>query len=423
MITIGALLGMAARLDGKFCTVLDSTGMAQKNGAVMSHVRIGDHPRDWSARITAEKADLVLAYDMVVATTPGAVSAIRKGRTRVIANSDVAPTAAFLRDRDFDMGANSMFDRLVDAAGKDAVDTVAAQDIARRSMGDAIGSNTFLLGFAFQKGAVPLSLEALMRAIELNGVAVDFNKAAFEWGRRAALDPESVAPPRSEAGSRHPRTLDEMIEHRVALLTAYQDAEYARRFREAVESTRTAERQRTPGMQGLAETVAKNLAKLMAYKDEYEVARLYTDGTFRKQLASEFDGDYRVSLHMAPPFLSRHDPVTGEPKKRTFGPWIMPVLGVLARMKALRGTAFDPFGRTAERKAERQLVEDYFRTLGEICSSLNADNFRMAMEILSLPDQIRGFGHIKFKSIEAANARRAELLERFRNDGDSTLAA
>ena len=423
VITIGALLGMAARLDGKHCTVLDSTGMAQKNGAVMSHVRIGEEPSGLSSRIPAAKADVVLACDMVVATSPGALSTIRPGGTRVIANEKVVPTSAFIRDRDVDLGEERLRRALVKAADKGNVDFVHAQTIATALLGDAIATNTFMLGYAFQKGLLPVSLEALDRAIELNGVAIDFNRKAFTLGRQAAVDPESLRDAvETRQTQSEPETVDGVIEHRAALLTRYQNAAYARRYRDLVETVRSAETALGDGSDAMTMAVAKNAARLMAYKDEYEVARLYTDGTFASQLRREFEGNPKLKLHLAPPILAQTDPVTGEPKKREFGPWIMTAMGVLARFKFLRGTGLDPFGRNAERRMERGLVDEYETTIRDIAGRLDRTNHGAAIDLASLPDQIRGFGHIKTQAAGIAERRRKELLKRF-NEGDTVLAA
>jgi len=411
VITVGALLGMAARLDGKHCTVLDSTGMAQKNGAVMSHVRVTPRQASIASRIPAGKADLVLACDMVVATGPAALSTIRDGATRVIANDRVVPTAAFMKDRDFDFEEATMRKRLAAAAGSPMVDFIPAQAIATHMLGDAIATNTFMLGYAFQKGLLPVSLEALMRAIELNAVAVEFNKQAFVLGRRAVLDPQAVEGPKQVA-PHEPEALADLVEHRARHLASYQNQAYAERYRKIVDEVASAESRAMPGMTVLARTVALNLAKLMAYKDEYEVARLYTDGDFRQRLAQEFEGDFRISLHMAPPLLSRRN-AAGEPVKRTFGPWIMPALSILAKMKRLRGTRLDPFGRTEERRTERQLVGDYEKTVRLLVERLDRDNHDIAVEIAAVPDMIRGFGHVKMQGVKLAERRRAELLESF----------
>jgi len=277
----------------------------------------------------------------------------------------------------------------------------------------------FMLGYAYQKGWVPLSGVAIERAIELNGVAVEFNRKSFVWGRRAAVDPERVRRAATPADvipiSQHfSRTLDELVERRVKLLTDYQDQAYAARYSMLVDRVRKAEAEKVGGEE-LSMAVARYLAKLMAYKDEYEVARLYTDGSFQKKIESMFEGDYKVVYHLAPPLLAKPDPQTGEPKKMQFGPWMMAGFRVLAKLKGLRGTALDIFGHTEERRMERQLVSDYERTVDALIGALSRDNLALAVQIASLPEYIRGYGHLKAKSAAEARAKQDELISRFRN--------
>jgi len=403
--------------------VLDSTGMSQKNGAVMSHVRITADPSAIASRIPTGRADLVIACDMVVATGPAALSTIQPGRTRIIANQKVVPTAAFMKDRDFDFQEGKLSRLLDDTAGSGLVDKVPAQSVALALLGDAIGANLFMLGYAFQKGLLPVSHEALMGAIELNAVAVDFNRQAFIWGRRAALNLAEVeAAAAAPQAPELPRGLDDIIAHRARHLTAYQNAGYAGRYRVRVDRVREAEAKVMPGRTDLAEAVAVNLARLMAYKDEYEVARLYADGTFRRRLEQEFEGDIRIAVHLAPPFLPGTN-AAGEPKKRAFGPWILPVLSMLARLKGLRGTVFDPFGRTAERRFERRLIADYEALVGLVLSRLTPQNHAQAVELMRLPDMIRGFGHIKMQGAEMAERRQKDLLATFLGDKAALVMA
>jgi len=279
----------------------------------------------------------------------------------------------------------------------------------------------FMLGYAWQKGWVPLSREAIERAIELNGVAVAFNQQSFVWGRRAAVDLERVrriaTPAEVIPIEQHfSRDLEELVERRVQFLTGYQDAAYAARFRALVERVKAAEQQKA-GSTKLAEAVARYYAKLLAYKDEYEVARLYSDGAFRKKIESMFEGDYRMVFHLAPPLLAKPDPRTGEPGKISFGPWMMSAFGLLAKLKGLRGTAFDIFGRTEERRTERALIAEYERTVDDLLTGLTRENLALAVEIASLPESIRGYGHVKAKSIDAARKKRDELTARYRSPG------
>ncbi len=296
-------------------------------------------------------------------------------------------------------------------------------------MGNSIAANMFMVGYAFQKGALPLAAESIEAAIEMNGEAVAMNKAAFRWGRRAALDlsgietliPNAAA---TDDNRRLSQSLDEIVARRIAFLTDYQNAAYAKRYSDLVEKVRVAEEGKTPGRTGFAEAVARNLFKLMAYKDEYEVARLYTDGTFTKQIEQTFEpGSLRFEFHLAPPLLARVDKTTGEPRKMSLGPWMMKAFGVLRRFKGLRGTAFDPFGYTAERRTERKLIAEYEALLSEVLGKLNPDNHPLAVGLAVIPEKIRGFGHVKLRSLKTAKADEAALLEQFRTGGAQMLKA
>lgn len=426
VITIGALLGMASHLEGKGVSVLDQAGLAQKGGAVVSHVRIARDPADIHAvRIAAGGARLMLGCDLVVAASGEAQSKIHPGLTRQVVNSHETITGAFTRNPDFVVPGTSMLDTLAKNGGDPKLlDAVDATRLATALLGDSIATNLFMLGYAWQKGLVPVSHEALEKAIELNGTAVAMNKAAFLWGRRAAHDlarVERLATPPQEEGHRLSRTLDEAIARRVEQLTAYQDAAYAARYTALVEKVRAAEAKL--GREALTEAVARNYYKLMAYKDEYEVARLYTDGSFLKQIEAQFEGDYKLQFHLAPPAFAEKDPDTGHLKKRAFGPWMLRAFGLLARMKRLRGTALDPFGRTAERKAERQLIADYEAVVEELLARLGPDTHAVCVAIARVPEQIRGYGHIKDEALGKAKAREAELLATLRTPAAPKLAA
>ncbi|HUB94747.1 MAG TPA: indolepyruvate ferredoxin oxidoreductase family protein [Stellaceae bacterium] len=427
VITVGTLIGMAAHLEGKGCTVLDFTGLAQKNGAVMSHIRLAPAPEDLqSVRIAPGGADLVLGCDMVVAASPQALSRIEHGVTRVIVNSDLQPTAAFVMNGDVDFEARAMERALIAAAGPGCLDLIDATGIATALIGDSIATNLFMLGYAYQKGLVPLSFAAIERAIELNGVSIEANKHTFHWGRLAAADHarlESLLKPQHPAEAPKPLPLAALIERRAAFLTRYQDEAYARRYRDAVAAVEAAEKARVRGHDALALAVANNLFKLMAYKDEYEVARLYTDGTFAEKLGRAFEGDYRLEFHLAPPILASRDPDTGHLQKRSFGPWVMRVFGMLARLKRLRGTRFDPFGRTPERRMERRLITDYEETMREVSAALNQDNHALAVELARLPERIRGYGHVKERAVAAAKTRETALLNAFRAPQPTATAA
>ncbi len=419
VVTIGALLGMAAHIEGKGVTVLDMAGLAQKGGAVLSHVRLGEKPEDLHAvRLSAGGADLMLGCDLVVASAPEALTKVAKGRTRAVINSHETVTGDFTRSSPtYKFPSRALVETIGDAVGREASDFLEATAVAEALMGDSIATNLFMLGYAWQKGLVPLSRESIEQAIELNAVAVDFNKQSFVWGRRAAIDLKAVfetALPETPAEAAPAPSLDELVERRASFLADYQDATYAQRYRDLVAKARQAESEKTPGLSGFAEAVARYAHKVMAYKDEYEVARLYADPAFERKLQRQFAGDYKLTVHMAPPLLSPRDPSTGELKKREFGPWILKAFRVLARLRGLRGTAFDIFGYTAERKAERQLVADYLALAEELVAGLTPDNHALAVELAAIPDQIRGFGHVKERNREAAQERWAELLAAFR---------
>ncbi len=413
VVTVGALVAMAAHLEGKGCSVLDVTGLAQKNGAVTSHIRITQTPGDVMAgRIPSGAADLILGCDMVVAASAASLSRVDGGRTRAIVNSDVQPTASFVMNPDIDLGADGKRDALRAALGEERIDFIDATRIATALLGDAIAANTFLLGFAYQKGAIPLTLASIQRAMELNNVSVELNKRAFLWGRLAAHDDAAVmdaASPRLRSKARTAQTLDELIARRAAFLAAYQNVAWAERYRRVVIAVRQHEQRIVPGQEKIAEAVANNLFKLMAYKDEYEVGRLYAQTDFRETLARQFDGAPRLTFHLAPPIFASVDPATGHPRKREFGGWMMPVFSGLARLRFLRGTLFDPFGWTAERRAERRLIDDYERSMLEITSRMTAEQCPLVLKFASVPDAIRGFGHVKARSMALAEKEAARL--------------
>jgi len=418
VITIGALLGMAAHLDGKGCSALDFTGLAQKNGAVMSHVRIAGKPEDIATvRIGNGGADLILGCDIVVSTSGAALSRIERGVTRAFVNADLQPTASFVQNPDIDFEMGAMQTSLRDAVGGQNLEIIDATGIASALMGDSIATNAFMLGLAFQKGTIPLSLEAILRAIEINGAAVEMNKQAFTWGRLAAHDiarVRSVLQFRSRAASTA-KTLDEIIDTRAAFLKEYQNPAYALRYLAVVDKVRTAESRVAPASHELSEAVAKNLFKLMAYKDEYEVARLYTDGSFAEKLAEKFEGDFSLKFHLAPPIFARRDKATGHLRKRDYGDWMIHALRGLARLKFLRGTAFDPFGYTAERRTERKLIADYLAMIDAHLAALKPAQLPLLARLARLPETIRGYGHVKDASIAKALAEKARLEAELEN--------
>ncbi|MGH8686117.1 MAG: indolepyruvate ferredoxin oxidoreductase family protein [Burkholderiales bacterium] len=418
VITIGQILGMAAHLEDKGISVLDMSGLAQKYGAVMSHVRIaGRADQVHVARLGTGDARLVIGCDLVVSASTDALDKMSAGRTRALVNATTTPTAAFVKNPDWQLPGSNLQQDIADACGGKGVEFLPAAEIATALMGDSIATNMFMLGYAWQKGWVPLGRESIERAIELNGVAVDFNRKSFLWGRRAAVDLERVRRVAIPADvipmDQHlSRNLGELVERRVQFLTGYQNAAYAERYRDLVERVRALEQDRVGGTK-LAEAVARYYAKLLAYKDEYEVARLYASGEFRKKIEGMFEGDYKVNFHLAPPLLAPTDPATGEPRKIRFGPWMMGAFGLLAKLKGLRGTPLDIFGRTAERRMERALIADYEQSVGSLLRMLSRDNHALAVEIASLPESIRGFGHVKAKSVETARLKREELTARY----------
>jgi indolepyruvate ferredoxin oxidoreductase len=420
VVTVGALLGMAAHLEGKGCSELDVTGLSQKNGPVTSHVRIADDPEALHAtRIAAGAADLVLGSDIVVTAGAEGLPKMSPGRTTAVVNAHVAPTSAFATHPDLDLSSGGMEDAIRRAVGEADCHVIPATELATALLGDSIAANLFLLGYALQLGRLPVGLPAIERAIELNARAVEMNKRALAWGRLAAHDRaavEQAARPRLREPAAPARAagLDEIVGRRVAFLSDYQSAAYARRYAERVERVAARERELGGGRTALAEAFARYYFKLLAYKDEYEVARLYTDGEFMRQLGSEFEGDFKLQIHLAPQILNRRDPATGRARKFALGQWTFPVLRLMARFKFLRGTRLDPFGWTAHRRRERELGRDYERTTDELLEGLNADNWDLAVEIASLPEQIRGFDLIKERHIDETRSKQSELLAAFR---------
>ena len=422
VVTIAALVTMAAHMEDKAFSTIDQFGMAQKGGAVTSHVRIAASEDALGAmRLSSGSADLILGCDSLVTGGELALTTIDPDRTHVVLNSNQAITGQFAMNPDLDFPEQALLNRIAAEAGEGKLDALNATRLATALLGDSIATNLFMLGFAYQKGLVPVTAAAIFRAIELNGLAVEMNKDAFEWGRHTANDPDAVmelaglgAAP--TAGGALPETLDALIEHRVADLTAYQNAAYAGRYEKLARRVEAAE-QATGSDRGLTQAVARNLYKLMAYKDEYEVARLYSDPAFRRELEAQFEGAERLELLLAPPILSRPDPATGRIAKRTFGPWIFPALGFLAALKTLRGTPFDPFGRTDERRSERALISEYEAMVEELIGGLTADNLGLSVAIAEVPAMIRGFGHVKNENVVSARAEWASLMQSWR-DGE-----
>jgi indolepyruvate ferredoxin oxidoreductase len=402
----------------------------------------------------------------------------------VVINRYEAMPGTFTTRPDLQFPAADIVAAVRTALGEDANEALREIDATRLAtalMGDAIAANLFMLGHAWQQGLVPVSFEALMRAIELNGAAIEMNKTAFAWGRLAAIDPNAVAEaagairnaptpaestphalpmlgatandagesgltpfaadlrdedelrhvPASNAGEvaflplddeRLSRSLDELVARRVAFLGDYQDAAYAKRYSDFVAKVRAAESAKAPGSTDLSEAVARYLFKLMAYKDEYEVARLYTSGEFRRRLEQQFEGDYKLHFHLAPPLLAKRN-AKGELVKREYGPWVFTAFRLLAKLRGLRGGALDVFGYTEERRTERALIGDYEKTVAALLDRLDAGNVALAAEIASIPEHIRGYGHVKHAHLDKARARQAELLAEWNNPLRAVRAA
>ena len=415
VVTVGALITMAAHLEGKGASVLDFTGFAQKGGAVISHIRIGSSPATLNqVRIADGCADAVVACDIVVGTDPRTVRVLARDRTRVLVNHSEVPSGQFVRNRNADIRMREREAAITAAVGADRLHTVPANELMERILGNTVYANVFLLGHAWQQGLVPVSLAALEQALNLNGVNVAENLQAFAWGRVAAVDADYVG---QVAGLVQvlnlPPSLEEVVEHRAGLLVQYQGESLARDYRDFVAAVKAGEQAVKPGSTALAEAVARNLYKLMAYKDEYEVARLYTSGEFRKQLEATFEGDYSLQFHLAPPIFSRGLDEQGRPRKRTFGPWMLRAFALLARFRGLRGTWADPFGYHPDRRQERALIADYRALVDELLAGLDSANFAIALELARLPEEVRGYGPVKAESVVRYGEQRAELLQRF----------
>src|SRR5262245_16603142 len=430
VVTVGGILGMAAHLEGKGVGIIDMAGLAQKGGAVYSHIRIANTPEEIHAiRVAAGGADLVMAGDIVVSGGKKVLSAFKPG-TKVVVNSFEYMPGDFTRNADFSLPLERIKRALASAAGHDIGHFVNATRIASELLGRSIGGNMLMIGYCYQIGGLPLSAESIEKAIELNGEEVEMNLAAFRLGRRAAADPAALeklmkrAPETDDDALKLSQSFAETVDRRAEFLTAYQDASYARRYRNWVEKVRTVEAEKAPGQCGLAEAAARYLFKLMAYKDEYEVARLYADTSFLDRVKSSFDGDkLSLEFHLAPPLLARRDPATGEPRKMSFGPWMLTVFRILAKLKFLRGTAFDLFGYSKERRTERRLIADYEYLLGEICDFLTPGNHRFAVGLAAIPEKIRGYGPVKERHLTAAKAEEAALREQFLSGSTPFLKA
>ncbi len=427
VVTVGALITMAAHLEGKGASTLDFMGFAQKGGAVMSHVRVAASPsRLHQVRIDLRQADAVFACDLVVAAMPDSLAVMRHGHTKVIANEHEIPTADFTSNRDASINKPGLLEKIAAAAGEKNVLRLDAQDTALRFLGDPIGGNILLMGYAWQSGLVPVGLPALMRAIELNGVAIDMNKRAFLLGRLAAADTGALsrlAQPRQHSVHFAAATsLADLLVFRIDWLSAYQDAAYARRYEQAVAAVERGEMalDGQASRKQLSKAIARNLFKVMAYKDEYEVARLHADPVFRAQLAAQFEGDYKLAFHLAPPLLARPGRGSKVPAKMMLGGWMMPVFTVLARFKGLRGSVLDVFGYSQERRRERALRDRYLAFARKLATELRPENRAVALKLAQLPDQVRGYGHVKLAALDACDLQWAELMAQYQEASVST---
>ena len=425
VITIGQLLGVAAHLEGRGIVTQDAGGLAQKGGATWSHVLIGASQGDIrTTRVSMAAADLVIGCDPIVAVAKETLLRMREGRTRVALNAHATPTAAFVKNGNWQNPSEACVGQITQAVGAAALGAFSADLAATALLGDSIYTNPMMLGFAWQKGWIPLTQAALLRAIELNAVAVDNNKAAFEWGRRAAHDPqafERLLHPGQVVTLVKRSPLDELISRRVAFLSDYQDAAYAARYQTVVDRVRQVDQTEGEARLALTEAVARYLFKLMAYKDEYEVARLHTDAAFHARIADMFEGDYKLHYHLAPPLLAKKND-KGELQKQAFGPAMLLGFRLLARLKGLRGGWFDVFGRSEERRQERALIAEYLDTVEELLAGLaqratpeaRAQRYRLALDIARVPEQIKGFGHVKARNLLAARLAWDGLLAQFR---------
>jgi indolepyruvate ferredoxin oxidoreductase len=421
VVTVGALITMAAHLEGKGASTLDFMGFAQKGGAVMSHVRLAASPtRLNQVRIDLQQADAILACDLVVAAMPDSLAVMQRGVTQVVANEREIPTAAFTGNPDAVVPKEDLLAKIHASASEAGTYVLNAQEVALEVLGDSIVANILLMGYAWQRGLIPVSLAAMMRAIELNNVAIDMNKRAFTVGRVLAFDQAALARlKRSEAKVIQfaaPKSLEEMVAYRRELLTAYQDAAYAQQYLDLVGAVEGKEREVAGAASRLPITraVARNLYKLMAYKDEYEVARLHADPAFRQMIAQQFEGDYTLQFHLAAPLVSKKRPGSDVPAKRTFGPWMMRGFELLSRLKFLRATPFDLFGYTQERRSERALRDNYMALVRAIVAGLNGHNLDAGLKLAQLPEKIRGFGHVKHANMLAAEQEQRALVELFK---------
>ncbi len=431
VITVSAILGMAAHLDELGCSVLDMTGLAQKGGSVLSNLVIARSPDEISSTHVANGgADLIIGCDLVVTASDKALLTANPDRTRAVVNNYEMMSGDFTRISDLEFPGSELQSIIERSVASGHATFVNSNLYAERLFGDTIAANLFMIGIALQMGYLPISMEAIERAIELNGRSVEMNRQALHRGRQFAVNPEAVERDISSASisvdfadSGKTLTLDEIIESRSNRLVQYQDKPYAALYEGLVDRARRAEEANAPGMSGFAEGVARYYYKLLAYKDEYEVARLFSAPEFRKQLEQQFEGDYRLAFHMAPPMLPRKDNVTGLPKKTTFGGWMERGLSLLVKLKFFRGTPLDPFGYSRDRILDRELIRQYEMIMNEVIPNLSDDNHRLAVELASYPEFIRGYGHVKRRHVDETREKVDELMSAFRQPESTPSAA
>jgi len=424
VVTVGAVLAMAAHLEGKFASAYDMTGMAQKGAAVYSHLKIASSSRELGAqKLGAQEAQLLLACDLIAGVGEDARQAAGPS-TAVIGNSVVVPTSGFQKNPELSFDPGSLEAQLTAAVGVERTHFIAASRLALDLLGDTIGANFILVGFALQSGLLPVSVDSVMRALELNGAAVEFNKQAVRLGRLWAHDQERLQAVWNRPAVRPeiPQSAEAIQRHREAFLRDYQNASYAARYARLVEQVRRAESIQAPGRSDLTTAVARYFAKLMAYKDEYEVARLHSSPEFHERLQREFSGSIKLRYNLAPPLFAKRDPHSGELMKREYGAWVGPFFKVLANLRGLRGTVLDPFGKTVERRAERAWISRYEALMQDVCRRLDTGNYTDAVELAKLPEMIRGYGHVKERTLKLTEARLQQLLARFQQPQSVTDA-
>ncbi len=430
VVTVGAIIGMAAHIEGKSFGGLDMAGLAQKGGAVWSHLQVARNDKDIkTVRLGSGGARVLIGGDLVVSGSEKTLDMV-SSETKAVVNLHQQMTRDFTKDSNFRFPSEELQKDISGRLGRKNVDFVDATNLATALHGNSIATNMFLLGYAFQKGYMPISSEAIDKAIELNGVAVKMNQTAFMWGRRAAIDVKLVQKivfgddeiVDKKTKNVEENELESIVEKRYQFLRDYQNESYGLKYKFFVEETKKRENDKL-GKEELTKLVAKYYFKLLAYKDEYEVARLHSDDSFKKKIAEQFEGNYKLKYHLAPPLFSRRDPETGELIKREFGSWMFWVFSILAKLKFLRGTRFDMFGYTTERKMERKLILDYENTIKDVVNNLTKSNYMLGLEIASIPEEIRGFGHVKEKNVQKARTKERTLIQNFHNQINETKRA